>query len=196
MTIKIHCSLIIFSLYLFVVNKLEYFFIFYGFAVLHELAHVVSALLLKVKIKEIALLSVGINAQYGENISCDKELIIASAGPFVSFMLAVLLPNFNFSMMNLIIFITNMMPIYPLDGGRIVRILLVKIYGYKKGINIYGMSLKILICVLIIVTIIATVYFRNYYLLIFGSYIFLLSNREIKKERIKLIVNDLIGIQL
>lgn len=196
MIIKIHCSLIIFSMFLFVTEKLSSFLVFYGFVVLHELAHMLIAFMMRVKIKEITLLSVGVNAKYEENITLNKELIIASAGPLISLVLAIFLSNINFSIINIIIFITNMVPIYPLDGGRIVRISFIKIYGYKNGINIYGICLKILICILVIGMIVGTVYFKNYYLLFFCGYVFLLADREIKKERIKLIVNELIGTQL
>lgn len=183
-------------LYLYVIDKLEYFFIFYIFVFIHEMFHVMMAVLLKVKIKEIVFLSIGMNAQYEENISSIKEFLIAIAGPIASLNLAIFLYNESFIMMNIIILITNMIPIYPLDGGRILRIILIKILGYKNGIKIYGIILRILICVLIIITIIFTVYLKNYYFLFFSIYIFLLVDKEIKKERIKLIINELIGVQL
>lgn len=196
MTIKFHYYLFLFMLYLYVIDKLEYFFIFYIFVFIHEMFHVMMAVLLKVKIKEIVFLSIGMNAQYEENISSIKEFLIAIAGPIASLNLAIFLYNESFIMMNIIILITNMIPIYPLDGGRILRIILIKILGYKNGIKIYGIILRILICVLIIITIIFTVYLKNYYFLFFSIYIFLLVDKEIKKERIKLIINELIGVQL
>lgn len=196
MIIKIHFSFILFSIYLFLVDKLTYFLIFYGFVIAHELAHILIAFILKVKIKEITFLSVGVNAQYEANVNWIKEIFIASAGPFLSLVLALILANNQLSSINLIIFLTNIVPIYPLDGGRIVRIFFIRLLGYKKGVEQYGKFLKALICIIIILTLITSIYIKNYYLLIFSCYIFLLADREIKKERIKLVINELFGIQL
>ncbi|MBO5179852.1 MAG: hypothetical protein J6B87_05865 [Clostridia bacterium] len=196
MTLKIHYYLVLFMLYLYVINKLEYFFVFYIFAIIHEIAHIMMATILRVKVKEVVMLSIGVNACYEENISHIKEILIAIAGPIASLLLATFLPYSKYSVMNIIIFFTNSIPIYPLDGGRILRIALIKLMGYKKGIKIYGIFLKILVCFLIVVTIIFTVYFKNYYFLFFCIYVFLLVDKEIKKERIRLVVNELIGTQL
>lgn len=141
-------------------------------------------------------MSVGLNVQYENNISYTKEFIIASAGPIFSLALALLFENQNFAIINFIIFMSNMMPIYPLDGGRIIRILLVKILGYKKGITFYKVILIFSICVLIFLNLIITVYFKNYYLLVFSGYIFILANQELRKERVKLIIDELLGIHL
>ena len=195
MIIKIHWCLIIFIVYLIFINGLKYFFLFYVFVIIHELAHILLAKILNIKIKEIVFLSVGVNAQY-ENTNINKEFWVACAGPIASFFLAIFFENSIYSAINTVILITNIMPIYPLDGGRIIRILIIKIFGYKKGVNLYGTILKYLICLLTIVTVICTVYFKNYFMLIFMLYIFILANREIKKEKIKLLINELIGIHL
>lgn len=196
MTIKIHYYLILFMFYLYVIDRLGYFFVFYIFVVIHELAHIITAKMLRVKIKEVVLLSIGVNARYEENVSNLKEFVIAIMGPIASLVLAIFMPNKMYSVINIIIFVTNIFPIYPLDGGRILRIILIKSFGYKNGIKVYGVVLKILICILSVATIIFTVYFKNYFFLFFCIYIFLLIDKEIKRERVRLIINELIGTQL
>ncbi len=196
MTIKIHFSFIVFLIYLYFINNIKYYLTFYFFAVLHEMAHIIVAYILKVKIREINFLSVGLNVQYENNISHMKEIIIASAGPILSLALAIFLSNSNLALINFIIFISNIMPIYPLDGGRIIRILLVKIFGYKKGIKLYKAILIFSICMFIFLNLVMTVYFKNYYLLVFSGYIFILANQELRKERVKLIIDELLGIHL
>ncbi len=104
---------------------------------LHELGHSVVALRYKVPVRSITLFLFGGVAQIGaEPPSATAEFLIASAGPLVSLILALLfylvqplvvgiepllglakyLAYINFA---LVIF--NLIPGYPLDGGRVFR---------------------------------------------------------------------------
>ena len=52
MSIKIHFYLFVFMSYMFFIGKIEMFMIFYISILLHEIAHIVVALLLKVNVIE------------------------------------------------------------------------------------------------------------------------------------------------
>ena len=62
MSIKIHFYLFVFMSYMFFIGKIEMFMIFYISILLHEIAHIVVALLLKVNVIELNLMPVGISA--------------------------------------------------------------------------------------------------------------------------------------
>lgn len=195
MNIKIHYYILIFIVILYLLGSVKTFLNFYFFAIIHEVAHMIIAKMLKVRITEIAFLPMGVNARFDENINYIKELVIAMAGPIASLLLAIFLrPPYN--IMNLFIFATNMMPIYPLDGGRIARIIFIKIFKYKKGIKIYGIFTKTLMSFLIIASVTIAVYLKKYYFLIFNVYIYFLMNKEIKKQKIKSTIYEIVGVEI
>ena len=126
--------------------------ILFGFAflfvLLHELGHSLTARHYGVEVREITLWPLGGIANI-ENIPQDSniELRIAIAGPLVNFVLAlILLPiavtasmlfKFNFIMylvfINSILMIFNLIPAFPMDGGRIYRAWKSRQVGYLEA---------------------------------------------------------------
>lgn len=112
---------------------------FFASLILHELAHAVVARRYGVEIKGITLFVFGGVAELGsEPKTPGSEFLIAVAGPimslllslgfwFVSFILAQFsLPALSsvlgyLALINLILALFNMLPAFPLDGGRIFR---------------------------------------------------------------------------
>lgn len=189
MSIKIHIYLILLSAYMFSIGKLETFIYYYLFVFMHELAHILVALVLKVDIKEIELLPIGMNAKYENNISKYKELFISLAGPLASFLFSICFKNATFAQINLSIAFLNLVPIYPFDGGRILRCFLKIIFGDFKGTKISNMITKCFLMTFIIISLLLAAYFKNYYFIIFTIYIFYISHEEIKKEKFYGILN-------
>ena len=120
--------------------------------VLHELGHCLVAKQFSIPIHRIILLPIGGMAILG-NIprQPSKELLITAAGPAVNFLLAAILLlfvelpgsqtfiNFQYSfrdmltlllMFNLIMGLFNMLPVFPMDGGRFLRALLALRFSY------------------------------------------------------------------
>jgi Zn-dependent protease len=105
--------------------------------VLHELGHSVVALWYKVPVRSITLFIFGGVAQIGaEPPSAIAEFLIAIAGPLVSLALAVLFNAVQhlatdgqplwglvkyLAYLNLALVLFNLIPGYPLDGGRVFR---------------------------------------------------------------------------
>ncbi|WP_038055842.1 site-2 protease family protein [Thermus amyloliquefaciens] len=104
---------------------------------LHELGHALTARRFGIETKRITLWLLGGVAQL-ERIPQEpqKELWIALAGPAVSFALALLLRGFQMeagvlgflthylALVNLMLWLFNLLPALPLDGGRVYRALL------------------------------------------------------------------------
>ena len=102
----------------------------------HELSHSIIALRNKIKVKSITLFFFGGVAQLREDkFTATKELRIAIAGPIFSLSLALLfyilmklgtgvyiqaISGYLFQL-NLILGLFNLVPGYPLDGGRVLR---------------------------------------------------------------------------
>ena len=115
----------------------------------HELGHIIVSLLFKWKIEKIIILPLGCLIKYQELINkpLKEEFIISIMG-----IIFQILFTYKISpLYNNIIIIFNLIPIYPLDGSKILNILLNKISNFKFSyyITIY-ISFIILIILLII----------------------------------------------
>lgn len=191
MSIKIHFYLFLFSAYMFMIGKIEIFLIFYSSVLIHEIAHIVVALIINVDVTELWLMPIGVCAVYKENISIVKENIISIAGPIMSLILAIFSKDKFISSVNLVIMILNLIPIYPLDGGRLQKNFFIKKFSYEKGIKVSQFISDFFIVVLFIFSVIFVIYFKNFNMLFLSSYVVLLSKKEMKKERILRIINYL-----
>ena len=123
--------------------------------VLHELGHCLVALHYRIPIHRILLLPIGGMAQFGKiPRNPTKELLITVAGPAVNFGVVALLYafigwpektflfSFRYDLHGLLVFVLlfnlimgffNLLPIFPMDGGRILRALLAMRFSYLES---------------------------------------------------------------
>lgn len=140
----------IFIFFTLLTNSYKLFFIYFLITFIHELGHVLVAKLFKLKIAKIKLLAIGFNAEidnldYTDSI---KELLISVAGPltyFISIYLLKYLYKVDFISYNAFIqanqinkfnLLFNLLPIIPLDGGRILKIVNDNFFTSKKSMTI------------------------------------------------------------
>ena len=113
--------------------------------IIHELAHTLVAGILGIKISEVELLPFGGQARTEDFLGLvpEREVYIALAGPLTSLALAggVLVAGKHggegylpfFMQINLVLALFNLLPALPLDGGRVLRALLSRRFGYRKA---------------------------------------------------------------
>jgi len=206
--IKINISFILFlfiSIYFgFWQNALIIFFS----VLVHELGHSITARLYNIQVLEIQLYPFG-GIAYTENISKyggRTELFIALAGPVISMLIAGAFYFFGRQLSisstvikyNMALFLFNLIPALPLDGGSIARNLLLSKYSYKYATKIMTRSGKILSILIILYNIalilngqITITYLAAAFFIFIGalkeekncSYIYLLNrnNKKVKK---------------
>ena len=170
MVIKIHIYLFLVMAYMFAIGKFENFLVAYIFIILHEIAHVLISTLLQIKVHEIELLPIGVNAKYLGRISGIKELLISIAGPVASFLFYKFSKTYLLKKINLFICITNLIPLKPYDGGRIIHSLATLILGEKNADKICIELQKKSLNLIAIFAIIALIKFKNYYWTIASIY--------------------------
>ena len=141
------------------------------FCILHEIGHLIVGLLLKMKPEKIELMPLGLSISFyiSLNDNIFKGILIAIAGPIMSLALVILSCKFDFYFIseqeavysNLLILIFNILPIYPLDGGRIIKgILHITLGSIKAEILINKIS-KATIILLTVISSIAVYYYKN-----------------------------------
>ena len=125
----------------------------FGCVILHELGHCLTAMHFGIGVRRILLLPIGGMAEF-DSIPREprREILITLAGPAVNFVLAallwVLLPpapvqesasltllEFGHVLLlwNLLMGGFNLLPAFPMDGGRILRALLAMRFSYLKA---------------------------------------------------------------
>ena len=205
MRIKIDLKIFLFLFLFLLTSQLEMYILLMLFAIIHELGHLVAGLILKFKPEEIKLSPVGLQVQFkvideeykkskAKQLSI-KKAIIALAGPLtnlviatVTAIIAYLNANFQntyiFSLIlyaNLLIAIFNLIPIYPMDGGRVVKEILSIIFGKKKAYKITYIISKTVLILLTAAASVAILYIHNIAILIIIAYLWYLEIVEIRK---------------
>ena len=142
--IKVGASFFALAFFMLITKNGVYFLYYIIAVILHEFAHARVALKLGYKTKDICLSAFGavLYGDFNEVTFCD-EAKIALAGPFLNLFMAVctlalwwVFPSLYtftqpFYIANVCIFAINLLPCYPLDGGRV----LFAIMGEKLGEN-------------------------------------------------------------
>jgi len=145
MKIKFHFTFFVVLIVSFFLKFQVEFLLAFGIIVLHELAHVFTAGLIGIKLARFEILPFGVSTKFKrEEFDPAEEIVFSAAGPFLNFCLFFLffyLNNEFLMMINAALFITNILPIVPLDGGRIIRAILtikwntIKAYNFTKWLS-------------------------------------------------------------
>ena len=103
----------------------------------HELCHYLVLWLCKVSVFRISIGAFGVDMQT-DVMTLWQEVISALAGPFGSLLLLIFLRVFPcISLCAFVHAVFNLMPIYPMDGGRALKGSLIALYGETHGSQIY-----------------------------------------------------------
>ena len=121
--------------------------------IVHELGHIMAALHYKWKIEKVLLLPLGALTIFHEKLNrpIKEELIILISGPlaqiFFTFLLSLISHNPDILVYSNLILFFNLLPIYPLDGSKLVNLFLNKLTSFKKShiLTIYISFLTIIL---------------------------------------------------
>ena len=133
---KIHVLYYVVALVSFLTGNFKNFIIFSAIIIVHETGHIVGAWIFKWKIDKVILLPFGGITIFKENIdkSLKQELIIALLGPLFQILFYLIFKdNATFNHYNMAILLFNLLPIYPLDGSKILNIFFNELVSFKKS---------------------------------------------------------------
>ena len=162
--IKIFLLLFLF----FITKQLELYLIIMISVIIHEFGHLLVGFLLKMKLEKLELLPVGISVSFkidmknlnkkigNGNLFDIKKILVAIAGPLTNVIIIFVVNKLNFSITkemliiyaNFLIIIFNLLPIYPLDGGRILKSFLHILFGRRKA-SVYINNISVVLTIML-----------------------------------------------
>lgn len=173
------------------------------FAIFHELGHMLAGIILGFKPDTIEIMPFGLsiafegkvenyNKKVGKATKLTlKKLLIALSGPLTNLFFILIFSIFPISFFgierqiiiyaNILIGIFNLIPIYPLDGGRIAKCLLHIFCGKRESYNYTNKISFATVILLTVISSIAIIYLKNIAILIILSYLWYLVIRENKR---------------
>ena len=146
----------------------------------HELGHLGMAKILKVpaRLKSRGIFGFAINMSM--NILPWQDILVSLSGVAVNFVLLVIADKLEMPSLydcNLLLMVGNLLPVLPLDGGRILRGCLALVFPWQKvteWLIMFGESLAIAFAFSI-------VYFKlHYWLLILALWLYFVVEKERK----------------
>lgn len=189
---RIIIELIIFFILGFIFDLALAFF----WIIIHELAHYFVLLKLNIELDKfkVHILGARLEIKDFEDLSSRERLIICFAGPILNFIVALIsfciyktiLKNqylYSTCEINLVLFIFNLLPAYPLDGGKILGAILEKNMIFKDVNNILTKISYLLGSVFILLSFYAFFILKNLNItsLLAGIIIIYLSYNERRK---------------
>lgn len=206
MTINVNLKIFLFAILFYFTKQIEIYALLMFFAFIHEMGHLICGLLLGLKPKSLKIMPLGICIEFSViykdynkkikngNVLNIKKMILALAGPITNILIIVLciftkdyISEIYKQVIyaNLLIAIFNLIPIYPLDGGRVLKELIHIIQGKKKSIEYINFISNACTILLTMVASIGIYYYKNIAIVLIIGYLWILTITENKKYNMK-----------
>mgnify|MGYP004592645185 FL=1 len=211
MRFRIDLKIFIFLIIFYFTKQIEIYAMIMLFALIHELGHLLAGLLMGMKPEKIELMPFGVSIsfkikveEYNKKIKKGnmleiKKILVALAGPLTNFIIIIITSNINIELFkaliiiytNFLIMIFNLLPIYPLDGGRILKGILHINFGIQKSEFYTNIISKIIVAIITILSSVLILYIHNIAIALIDMYLWYLVIKEdiIYKKREKILEN-------
>lgn len=151
--IKIHFFFYVVLFLSILTGRFKTFFAMTIITIFHELGHIITSLIFNWKIDKILVMPISLLTIYNVKINTKKyqELIVTIMGPIAQMFLFFVIKDEQILKYNLMLLLFNLLPIYPLDGSKIFKIVLYDYlpFKYVESVNIYVSVITIILLLLV-----------------------------------------------
>lgn len=196
MRIRINLLILLFITIFYISNQINIYAILMFFALLHEFGHMIAGMLLHLKIDCIEIMPFGFSIRFREKDNVDltirkrnvRKIIVALAGPITNLIIVFIIMmnkyvnNVELIYANILIAVFNLLPIYPLDGGKIIEALLDIKFGLEKKNTYLNIITKLTMIILTLISSILVFYYENIAIFFGIIYMWLLIGRQRMKS--------------
>ena len=210
MKFKIDLKIFLFFLLFYFTKQIELYMLIIIFAIFHELGHLIVGLLLGMKPNKLELKPYGLSLSFkilpedfnkkirNGNLMEIKKIIVALAGPIINLILIIIFIGLEIDnkiiciYSNLVLLLFNLLPIYPLDGGRILKGILHIILGKRKSERYINAISYIMILIITAITSIIILKVKNISIIIILIVLWIMVIKEDTYYKRKEKIYDLI----
>ncbi len=149
--IKIHPFSYIFAFIFFLMGYFNNYIVFMLIIFIHELGHILSGLLLKWKIDKVIILPCGCLTKF--NVIINKPIIEEFIISIMGIIFQIIFTFRINRLYSIVIIIFNLLPIYPLDGSKLVNLFLNRLTNFRLSylITLYLSFICIFLLLILII---------------------------------------------
>lgn len=212
MQFKVDLKIFLFLILFYITGQLGEYAVILILAFVHELGHLLAGIILGMKPAKLELKPYGISISfkinpndYNKKIAKGnllelKKAIVACAGPVTNLIIIIITLNLRLNIFtslliiysNILLIIFNLIPMYPLDGGRIVKSLIYLFLGKKKAEKYTNIISFIFLIIVTFMGSVATFYFENMAIFLIIICLWLIYIKEDITYKKKIKIYDLI----
>ena len=212
MQFKVDLKIFLFLILFYITGQLGEYAVIVILAFVHELGHLLAGIILGMKPAKLELKPYGISISfkinpndYNKKIAKGnllelKKAIVACAGPVTNLIIIIITLNLRLNIFtslliiysNILLIIFNLIPMYPLDGGRIVKSLIYLFLGKKKAEKYTNIISFIFLIIVTFMGSVATFYFENMAIFLIIICLWLIYIKEDITYKKKIKIYDLI----
>lgn len=199
MKIKVNLQIFIFAIIFYFTKQIKIYTILMSFAFVHELGHLIAGISLGLKAKSINIMPFGVSINFEDYTSkyVMKKIIIAIAGPAINLIIVILgMCNRweeDIIYANILIGMFNLIPLYPLDGGRVLKYIIQLTSNTKEAETVTYKLSNTLIIILTLISSVGILLIQNIGILLVLGYLWMLVIQENKRYKLKMKIYSLIS---
>lgn len=187
MKIEINLKIVFAIVLFFIFNNLNMYIIFLFFVIIHEMCHLIVGLIIGGKANKMYITPFGVSLEmylYGKTKHLNK-IIFYLSGPIINIILGFIFfyLKFDFKLVytNFAIGLFNLLPILPLDGGKVLKEILTIVFDSQMSNDIIIIFSKFILSLLSLTYSILIIKIKNIYILILLVYLWYLFFKEERK---------------